>query len=167
MNQISDTESEPDQFEPIVETLEKKKKKAKPKKAVPPPDAVEEPEPVVKPKRVYKKKVAVAEPVAEPVPEPVPEPIPVPEKTKRKLTENQLKALAEARERRKADKIQLDETSKQILQEAIEAEKPKRQSRKKAEQEPAPKPKRVYKKKEAEVAPRPKRQLEVESILFV
>lgn len=170
MNQISDTESEPDQFEPIVETLEKKKKKAKAKKAVPPPDAppVEEPEPVVKPKRVYKKKVAVVEPVAEPVPEPVAEPV----KKKRELTENQLKALAEARERRKADKIQLDETSKQILKEAIEAEKPKRQPRKKVQvaEEPVvvePKPKRVYKKKEAEVAPRPKRQLEVEPILFV
>jgi hypothetical protein len=60
MNQMSDTESEPDQFEPIVESLEKKKpRKAKAKKATPPPDAppvdapAEEP---VKAKRVYKKK---------------------------------------------------------------------------------------------------------------
>jgi hypothetical protein len=59
MNSLSETESEPDQTQPVVETLEK-------------------------PKRKYTKKVKVVEP-AEPVAEPVAEP-PTP-KPKRVMSE--------------------------------------------------------------------------------
>ena len=73
MNPISDTESEPDQNEPIVESVEKPKPK---RKQAP-------------------KKVKVVDPAPEPVEEPK-----APPKSKRQASEKQLEALRQAREKR-------------------------------------------------------------------
>jgi len=94
MNPLSETESEPDQNEPVVETLEK-------------------------PKRKYTKKVkVVTEPVAEPV---APKP-------KRVMSEAQLKALSDAREKRKLAKAKPEPLEPEPLE--PEPEKKKRAPRK-------------------------------------
>ena len=147
MNPISDTESEPDQNAPIVESLEK-----------------------TKPKR---KGLAPTTPVAEePPPKPKRQPTEPPPKQKRQPTERQLEALAKAREKRASERkaksenqpVENQPLKKEVKIETPEpepvVEKKKRTYNKKAKAQPEPEPvvekkKRTYNKKAKAPEPQP------------
>ena len=129
MNPISDTESEPDQNEPIVETLEKtkpKRKYTKKSKSVAPDgdsvpsvvkgNAIKEDAPLPeKPKRTRKAKASKdVAPTEEDVGDnPLPEPEPV--KQKREPTQKQKEALEKAREKRRQQREELKAEIKEEL----------------------------------------------------
>ena len=137
MNPISDTESEPDQNEPIVETLEKTKPKRKYTKksksvapdgdSVPPVvkgNAIKEDAPLPeKPKRTRKAKASKdVAPTEEDVGDnPLPEPEPV--KQKREPTQKQKDALEKAREKRRQQREELKAEIKEELKNEVVAPK--------------------------------------------
>ena len=147
MNPISDTESEPDQNEPIVETLEKtkpKRKYTKKSKSVAPDgdsvpsvvkgNAIKEDAPLPeKPKRTRKAKASKdVAPDGDSVPpvvkgraikedNPLPEPEPV--KQKREPTQKQKEALEKAREKRRQQREELKAEIKEELKNEVVAPK--------------------------------------------
>ena len=164
---LSDTESEPDQSQPIVESLEKKPTKKLKGSALknpvvggrnPPKVEVKasesEPvvsEPVVKPKRQYKKKVPEQVKESEPEPEPEPEPVVKPKRQYKK-------------------KVKVEEPEPEPEPEP-EAPKPKPVKPKPVKPKPEKPPKKQYTEPEPEPEPepeqpkrKPKKQLSDEQI---
>ena len=151
MNPISDTESEPDQNAPIVESLEKTKTKRK--GVAPTTPKAEEPKQALK----LKKEFLAEEPKQVPPPKP-----------KRQLTERQLEALAKAREKRAL--ARKEKSEKEVK---IETPEPEPQPLEKVEpkevvggRNPPPvveKKKRTYNKKAKAQPLEPKKEVKIET----